>query len=290
MKGRRVGRRQLLTAGEIVAHGTQGIFVYGFARRGNGLLGRPPWRRSGEKAIYRPANRGFDVRSYYSTTLAGDRLRRCYEIAPPRVRQYLREEIRFACQRVASSDVVLELGCGYGRVSWQLAPVARFVVGIDTSSETLRLARELSDPRLRCAFSRMDATRLAFRPHSFDVVICVQNGICAFHADPAVLLGEALRVVRSSGRLLFSSYAERFWDHRLDWFRRQAAAGLVGAVDEHATRPGTIVCRDGFTVDTMSRAAFEAVCASLGVTPRLMEVDDSSLFCEICVDSADGRT
>jgi SAM-dependent methyltransferase len=226
------------------------------------------------------------VRSYYSTVLAGVRLRRCYEIAPPRVQQYLREELRFVCQRVAQSDVVLELGCGYGRLVWQLAPVARLVVGIDTSSESLRLAQTLSDPHLRCAFARMDAARLAFRPHAFDVVVCVQNGVCAFHADPVVLLAEALRVVRSPGRLLFSSYSERFWHDRLDWFRRQAAAGLVGAVDEHATRPGTIVCHDGFTVGTMSPAAFRAVCTDLGVTPHLTEVDDSSLFCEVHVDSS----
>ena len=223
---------------------------------------------------------------YYSTTLAGERLRRCYQIAPPRVQQYLREEIRFVCERLAPTDTVLELGCGYGRVAWQLAGSVRSVVGIDTSSESLRLAQMLPDPRHRCAFARMDAVQLAFGSGTFDAVVCVQNGVCAFHVDPAVLLAEALRVVRVPGRLLCSSYAERFWPDRLDWFRRQAAEGLVGPLDEHATRPGTIVCRDGFTVGTMSAAGFGALCARLSVVPTFAEVDSSSLFCEVRVPSA----
>jgi len=221
------------------------------------------------------------VTSYYSTTLAGERLRRCYEIAPPRVQRYLLEETRFVCQRLKPSDAVLDLGCGYGRVLRQFAQAARLVVGIDSSSESLRLARTLIDTQRTCCVAAMDAARLALPSQSFDAVVCMQNGVCAFHIDPRVLLGEALRVVRSPGRVLLSTYAERFWPDRLDWFRLQAAEGLVGAIDERATRPGTIVCRDGFSVGTMTDAAFRDLCADLGVTPVLTEVDGSSLFCEI---------
>jgi hypothetical protein len=70
------------------------------------------------------------VTDYYSRALAGERLRRCYDIAPPRVQRCLLEEIRFVCQRLQASDFVLELGCGYGRVLWQLAEVAGLVTGI----------------------------------------------------------------------------------------------------------------------------------------------------------------
>lgn len=220
---------------------------------------------------------------YYATTLAGERLRRCYELAPPRVQRYLREEARFVCERLDRSDAVLELGCGYGRVMWQLAEPRRFVVGIDTSLMSLALAGALTDARLSCHFAAIDAARLAFRPASFDAVVCVQNGICAFHGDQAAVLGEALRVVRSPGRVLVSTYSDDFWPDRLDWFRRQAAERLVGAIDERATRRGSIVCRDGFSVGTMTPDGFRALCSRLGVTPRLAEVDGSSLFCEITV-------
>jgi SAM-dependent methyltransferase len=219
--------------------------------------------------------------SYYTRSLAGDRLRQCYEIAPSRIRRYLQEEAAFVCGRLRPSDVVLEFGCGYGRVVWPLARVAGRVVGIDLSPENLRLARTLTDPHLPCRFLAMDASRLAFAPDSFDAVVCVQNGVCAFHIDAVDLLREALRVVRSPGRVLFSTYSERIWPDRLEWFRLQAAQGLVGAIDEEATHPGTIVCRDGFSVGTMTPDLFRRACAELQVTPTLTEVDQSCLFCEI---------
>jgi len=149
-------------------------------------------------------------------TLAGEQLRLCYQIAPPRIQRYLGEEIRFVRDRLKRSDVVLELGCGYGRVVWQLAEVARLVIGIDVSHESLHLARLLTAPHLQCRFLEMDALRLAFPGGTFDAVICVQNGVCAFHVEQRALLREALRVVRSPGRVLLSSYSERFWSDRLD--------------------------------------------------------------------------
>ena len=71
----------------------------------------------------------------------------------------------------------------------------------------------------------MDASRLAFVDGSFDLVACVQNGICAYAVDQRALIRESLRVLRPGGKALFSSYAESFWEPRLAWFERQAAAG-----------------------------------------------------------------
>ena len=51
---------------------------------------------------------------YYSDNLAAERLKRCYDIAPPRVRQYLQAELDFVLDRVRPGDVILDLGRGYG--------------------------------------------------------------------------------------------------------------------------------------------------------------------------------
>jgi SAM-dependent methyltransferase len=84
------------------------------------------------------------VTSYYVSTLAGTRLRRRYEIAPPRARQYLESEIEHLLDSLSATDHVLELGCGYGRVALRIAAVAEKVVGIDVSEESLSLARQLT--------------------------------------------------------------------------------------------------------------------------------------------------
>jgi 2-polyprenyl-6-hydroxyphenyl methylase/3-demethylubiquinone-9 3-methyltransferase len=218
---------------------------------------------------------------YYSERLAGRRLRRCYEIAPPRVRQYLEAEIRFVLDRLGPEDAILDLGCGYGRAALPFATVARRVVGIDTSPESLALAGELAGAESRCEFLQMDATALEFSDGEFDVVACIQNGICAFGVDQTTLVREAVRVTRPGGRIFFSSYAERFWSHRLRWFELQAEQGLLGEIDHESTGGGMIVCKDGFRAETMSPDRFRSLCSAIGLAPRITEVDGSSLFCEL---------
>lgn len=218
---------------------------------------------------------------YYAEKLSGRRLARCYELAPPRVKQYLEAEIQHVLSRLAPSDAVLELGCGYGRVTLRLAGVARRVIGIDTSQESLDLARELAGPDSRCEFVNGNALKLPFVAGGFDAVICIQNGICAFRVDPLPLAREALRVTRPGGCVLFSSYAEAFWPHRLPWFERQAAEGLVGELDNAATTPGQIVCKDGFRSGTYGAGEFAELCFRLNVRSAIVEVDGSSVFCEI---------
>ncbi|OFW08576.1 MAG: hypothetical protein A3H96_12175 [Acidobacteria bacterium RIFCSPLOWO2_02_FULL_67_36] len=224
--------------------------------------------------------------AYYLTRLSGDRLRRCYERAPQRVKQYLDAEIMYVLGRVEPAASVLELGCGYGRVLVPLAQTAQWVMGIDTSLESLMLAREVTAGYARCELAVMDATALGFRDRAFDMVVCIQNGICAFQVDPRQLLQEALRVTRLGGRLLFSSYTEAFWAHRLLWFEGQAEEGLVGEIDYAETTRGEIVCKDGFRSGTLGANELRQLCGKVGVQPIIVEVDQSSVFCEVIVPSA----
>jgi 2-polyprenyl-6-hydroxyphenyl methylase/3-demethylubiquinone-9 3-methyltransferase len=217
---------------------------------------------------------------YYAAKLSGDRLRRCYEIAPRRVRQYLRSEIDFVLEGLGASDRVLELGCGYGRVALELAMAAGSVVGVDTSRESLLLARRIAGEDARCTFLEMDATELRFGDGEFDVVVCVQNGICAFRADALHLIREALRVTRAGGHALFSTYSARFWEHRLRWFEAQAAEGLLGAIDYNETGDGVIVCEDGFRAGVLTPEEFVDLGRAVGIGPLITEVDGSSVFAD----------
>src|SRR4030067_365892 len=61
------------------------------------------------------------MNNYYAEKLSAERLRRCYEIAPQRVKQYLEAELTFVLDRISPSNLVLELGCGYGRLIPALA-------------------------------------------------------------------------------------------------------------------------------------------------------------------------
>ncbi|HUV30795.1 MAG TPA: class I SAM-dependent methyltransferase [Acidobacteriota bacterium] len=210
-------------------------------------------------------------------------LKRCYEIAPPRVRQYLEAEVQHVLGYLREDHLVLETGCGYGRILPALASRAATVVGIDTSLSSLLLGREMLADLPDCHLACMDAARMAFRDDVFDCVVCIQNGISAFHVDRETLIRECVRVTRPGGMVLFSSYADSFWADRLAWFELQAEAGLLGEIDRERTGDGQIVCKDGFTATTVRPARFRSLAGQLGLRAQIVEVDGSSLFFEIMV-------
>ena len=127
----------------------------------------------------------------------------------------------------------------------------------------------------------MDAVELGFRHRLFDLVVCIQNGISAFKVDQRRLIEEAMRVTHSGGTVLFSSYSERFWGDRLEWFRLQSKNALIGEIDEDATRDGVIVCKDGFRASTVNPDDFVSLISGFDIDPIISEVDGSSIFYEI---------
>jgi len=216
--------------------------------------------------------------AYYSDRLNAERLRRCYEVAPPRVQRYLEAEIGFILHHVGLAHRVLELGCGYGRALEPLTGRAGRVVGIDASVRSVELGAAAFG---ECHFAAMDAGDLGFVDQAFDVVFCIQNGLSAFGIDRPRLIGEAMRVAARGGKVLFSSYSDRFWPQRLEWFRIQAAHRLLGEIDEDATGDGVIVCKDGFRAETIGPDQFERLAGASGCPFEIVEVDGSSLFCVI---------
>jgi 2-polyprenyl-6-hydroxyphenyl methylase/3-demethylubiquinone-9 3-methyltransferase len=175
----------------------------------------------------------------------------------------------------------LELGCGYGRALQWLAPKARKTVGIDTSLSSLALADENSKKTKSFSLIAMDVVRMGFQDEVFDCVVCIQNGISAFHVDPKELIRESLRITKKGGKVLFSTYSPRFWDHRLEWFRKQSEEGLLGEIDREKTRNGNIVCKDGFKATAIKPDDFINLTWEQNVDVYLEEVNGSSLFCEL---------
>lgn len=218
---------------------------------------------------------------YYREKLSANKLLRCYEMASPRIKQYLDAEIKFVISNLQGSDSVLELGCGYGRVMRAVSPFVSRIFGNDISKESLKFARSYTENCKNCAVFLMDASRLSFRSCVFDVVFCIQNGISAFRINKKRLIAESLRVTKDDGIVLFSSYSPKIWDARLEWFRRQSRSGLIGEIDEEKTHDGTIVCKDGFRATTVSHDQFVEVFGEFGLNASIIEVDESSVFCKV---------
>jgi len=218
------------------------------------------------------------MKSYYSDKLSAERLKRCYDIAPERVKQYLRAEIDFVLDKIKADSYILELGSGYGRILQKLSEKSKNVFGIDLSLENLLFTKKIYKRTNRFFSVQMNADNLAFASGIFDMVLCLQNGISAFKVDPIILVNETLRVLKSGGLLIFSSYSDQFWEHRLHWFQIQAEAGLVGEIDYEQTGNGVIVCRDGFKATTFGPEEFTSLAAKTGVDAEIVEVNNSIIF------------
>jgi len=112
---------------------------------------------------------------------------------------------------------VLDLGCGPGRHSIELASRGVEVVGIDISESFVRVATELAGENSRASFLRADARSLPFEHEllvgGFDAVICLCQGafglMTAAGDDRAVLAGMT-RLLRPGGRFALSAFSAYF--------------------------------------------------------------------------------
>jgi len=220
--------------------------------------------------------------NYFEERLFAASLESSYSVAPPRVKRHLAAEINHVILRSSPKDIVLELGCGYGRALFQIAPYVNYAVGVDINSESLLYAEKLKNNNANCEFFMMDACNLEFSDNEFDMVYCIQNGISAFNDNPESLLAEALRVTKIRGRVIFSSYSEKFWLPRLRWFMLQAKIGAFEEIDlQKSLNNNTIVTKTGLKMENMTTGGFLNLCNSMGVEGNITEIDNSLIFCEI---------
>ena len=120
--------------------------------------------------------------------------------APGNVTVALEQEVVHELLSELSPGSVLDAGCGTGRHTAYLAERGHDVVGIDSSSEMLALAK-VKVPTAR--FELADLGRIPFADDSFDAAVC---GLVLSHSrDIRPAVAELARVVRSDGRLVISN-------------------------------------------------------------------------------------
>ena len=214
--------------------------------------------------------------NYYAESLNSQKLFQVYDTALPSVRQYLDTEIDFVRQHLNGTERVLELGAGYGRIVRELAPHCTHIVGMDISPDSVRLGSEYLKGCPNAEMVAMDVHRMHF-DESFDIVLCLQNGLSAMRADGNTVR-EILEVLSPGGTAFFSTYSSGFWEHRVAWFQEQADKGLLGELDMEKTRDGVIFCKDGFRATTQTPEEYEAIGRQSGCSYEITLVDDSSLF------------
>ena len=123
---------------------------------------------------------------------------------------------------------LLDVGCGQGRLLKLLASRARRLVGVDIDPAARRLARaELLVAGLpNCSLRQGDMYALPFADAEFDTIIL--DDVLAEATRPADAIGEARRLLKPGGRILFLAATNSRGEARLrsDFAAWAAAASL----------------------------------------------------------------
>lgn len=151
---------------------------------------------------------------------------------------YYRTEVHGPGLLVACGDVsglrVLDLGCGQGWFSRQLARHGARVTGVDVSSEMLRLARRHeADTPLGIDYVAGDAANVHSRLElsSFDLVTACMS----LHdmADPLAAIRAAAHVLTARGRFVFSVSHPATETRYREWERDAAGNKLSLKIDRY---------------------------------------------------------
>lgn len=103
-------------------------------------------------------------------------------------------------------DIILDVGCGEGIVSFKLAALSRRVIGLDLSAKNIRLAnskKNSSGFREKIDFMLGDILHLPFADNSFDLIVFL-DALPEIEQDISAL-AEIARVLKPKGRFVISA-------------------------------------------------------------------------------------
>jgi len=127
---------------------------------------------------------------------------------------------------------VVDVGCGEGYLTVEVARWARRVIAVDRSPAVLARAKALAGRRraTNITFKRGDIDRLPLETASMDVALLSQ----ALHhsVDPSRTIAEASRVVRPGGKVLVLDLRE----HAETWVREKLGDRQLGFADDDLER------------------------------------------------------
>jgi len=215
--------------------------------------------------------------NYYKEQLNSKQLFDVYDTNINRVKQYLRSEIAFIRERLKGDESILEIGAGYGRILKELAPYANDITGIDISENSVAYGNDYLKEIPNAKLEVMDAYNLSYR-EKFDIALCLQNGLSAIKGRQQELVDGVMKTIKTNGSAYFSTYSEKFWKYRLEWFVEQSEKGLIGEIDIENTKDGVICCKDGFKAITLNENDLKKFGKQSGYEYEIEEVDESSLF------------
>jgi ubiquinone/menaquinone biosynthesis C-methylase UbiE len=129
-----------------------------------------------------------------------------------------------ALERTQGTETILDLPCGTGRFTGDLAGRGYRVIGSDISHQMMQVARDKTKAADGVVgYLQADAERLPFRTGGVDCVICIRFFL---HVDSAARVRILREMQRVSRRWLIIDYRHRYSSRYLLW-RLRKVLGLT---------------------------------------------------------------
>jgi len=113
-----------------------------------------------------------------------------------------RDTLRFILPFLKKSDKILDMACGYGRVTFMLKKMGFYIEGIDISSNLIKEARkEAKKLKYNINFKIGDMRKLPYKNESFDKVLCLWSSFnhLLTENDQLMAINEIYRTLRFNG-------------------------------------------------------------------------------------------
>ena len=159
-----------------------------------------------------PANPRGDYAEVWNQAAPSDQVARTSVCCTDDEQEYARsgkssaETIRRDAE-ISTSDDVLEIGCGTGRIGVHLAPYCRSWVGADVSAKMIGYAQQRLRDHPNVTFTLLNGYDLGgLADESVDVVYCMAVFMHLDEWDRFRYMSDSFRVLRAGGRIYFDNF------------------------------------------------------------------------------------
>ncbi|MFA5877769.1 MAG: class I SAM-dependent methyltransferase [Candidatus Staskawiczbacteria bacterium] len=185
--------------------------------------------------------------------------------APELIQEFLDGEIDFISAHIKPNSLILEIGCGYGRLLKIMAEKSKRVIGIDFSNRMVELSKENLGAKNNVNIQLMEADKLTFSDDSFDYVVCLDNSFGNMPEIELDVLKEMKRVCKKDGEIVISVFSENAESIQRENYKR---IGLTTIQDDGTA----IYTAEGFYSRRFTKEAIKSLFNNVGLEPEIMKV------------------
>lgn len=123
-------------------------------------------------------------------------------------------QVKILERLIESTDTILDVGCGAGHHLQLLAGLGAQIIGVDASTEMLKIAAQRTAEAKNVYLARQNAVNLAIANNSVDVSLCLNNtlGVIAGHENRQMVIAEIIRTAKRIAvfeLLIANEYSEK---------------------------------------------------------------------------------